>query len=81
MDLKSLFPVSYKQSMLVALITYICIAVVAGVMIWFAGMLGGWIPVVGPILNWVLKIVSAIVEVYVVIGIVLKILVAINVIK
>ena len=81
MDLKSLFPVSYKKSMLVALITYICIAVVAGVMIWFAGMLGGWIPVIGGILNWVLKIVSAIVEVYVVVGIVLKILVAINVIK
>jgi len=81
MDLKKLFPLSYNKTLLVAIITYLVVGIVAGVMIWFAGLLGGWIPVVGTILNWVLKIVSAIVEVYVVIGIVLKILVALNVIK
>ena len=81
MDLKKLFPISYSKSLLVACITYLCVAIVAGVLIWFAGLLGGWIPVVGPILNWVLKIVSILVELYVIGGIVVKILLALEVIK
>jgi len=81
MDLKKLFPLSYNKTLLVAIITYLVVGIVAGVMIWFAGLLGGWIPVVGAIINWVLKIVSILVEIYVIVGIVLKILVALDVIK
>ena len=74
MNLKNLFPISYNKSMLVALVTYLCVAIVAG-------FIGGWIPVAGPIILWILRIVSIIVELYVVIGIVVKILVAVNVLK
>lgn len=79
--MKSLFPVSYEKSLLAALVIYIGVAIVAGLLIWLAGMLTGWIPVAGAIIGWILRIVSILIEVYVVVGIVLKILVALNVIK
>lgn len=79
--MKSLFPISYEKSLLAALVIYIGTAIVAGLIIWLAGMLTGWIPVAGAIIGWVLRIVSILIEVYVVVGIVLKILVALNVIK
>ena len=79
--MKSLFPISYEKSLLAALVIYIGAAIVAGLIIWLAGMLTGWIPVADAIIGWVLRIVSILIEVYVVVGIVLKILVALNVIK
>ena len=79
--MKSLFPISYEKSLLAALVIYIGAAIVAGLIIWLAGMLTGWIPVAGAIIGWVLRIVSILIEVYVVVGIVLKILGALNVIK
>ena len=81
MDLKSLFPISYKNSLLVALVIYIAVAIVAGLIIFLAGTLTGWIPVVGRIISWGLRIVSILVEAYVIVGIIVKILLALNVIK
>ena len=81
MDLKKLFPLSYEKSTLVAIITYIVVAIIAGALIWLAGLLTGWIPVVGAIIGWALRIISILVEAYVVVGIVLKILLALKVIK
>lgn len=81
MDLKSLFPISYKNSLLVALVIYIAVAIVAGLIIFLAGTLTGWIPVVGRIIGWGLRIVSILVEAYVIVGIIVKILLALNVIK
>ena len=81
MDLKSLFPISYKNSLLVALVIYIAVAIVAGLIIFLTGTLTGWIPVVGRIIGWGLRIVSILVEAYVIVGIIVKILLALNVIK
>ena len=81
MDLKKLFPISYNKSLLIALVVYIAVAIVAGLLIGFAGLITGWIPVVGAIVGWILRIVSAIVEIYVICGIIVKILLALNVIK
>ena len=81
MDLRKLFPISYKQSLLVSVIIYLIQAVVAGLAIGFAGLLTGWIPLVGVIVGWVLRIISMLVEIYVVGGIIVSILLALKVIK
>ena len=81
MDLKKLFPISYNKSLLIALVVYIAVAIVAGLLIGFAGLITGWIPVVGAIVGWCLRIISAIVEIYVIGGIIVKILLTLKVIK
>ena len=81
MDMKKLFPISYKKSLLMGIIIYLIVAIVASLLIWVAGFMTGWIPVVGAIVGWVLRIVGIIVDVYVVVGIILSILVALKVIK
>ena len=81
MDLKKLFPLSYKKSLLVSLIVYIVVAIIAGALIGLAGLLTGWIPVVGMVVGWALRIISILVEVYVIGGIVVSILLALKVIK
>ena len=81
MDLKKLFPLSYKKSLLVSLIVYIVIAIIAGALIGLAGLLTGWIPLVGLLVGWVLRIISILVEVYVIGGIVVSILLKLKVIK
>ena len=70
MDLKKLFPYSYQKSLLVSLIIYIVTAIVASLLIGFAGAITGWIPVVGTLVGWALRIVGIIVDIYVVGGIV-----------
>ena len=81
MDLKKLFPVSYEKSLLVAIIIYIIVAIVASLLIGFAGVLTGWIPVAGTLVGWALRIVGIIVDIYVVGGIVVSILRTLKVIK
>ena len=81
MDLKKLFPYSYQKSLLVSLIIYIVTAIVASLLIGFAGAITGWIPVVGTLVGWALRIVGIIVDIYVVGGIVVSILLALKVIK
>ena len=81
MDLKKLFPYSYQKSLLVSLIIYIVTAIVASLLIGFAGAITGWIPVVGTLFGWALHIVGIIVDIYVVGGIVVSILLALKVIK
>ena len=81
MDLKKLFPFSYKKSLLVSLIVYIVVAIVAGLLIGFAGFITGWIPVAGAVIGWVLRILSILVEIYVIGGIIVSVLRALKVIK
>ena len=86
MDLKKLFPISYKYtdsigSLLIGILLYIVVAIVAGLLIWRAGMIIGWIPVVGAIIGWVLRIAGILVEIYVVAGIVIQLLVFFKIIK
>ena len=79
--LKKLFPTSYKNTLLGSVLRYLLIAIVAGLCIWLATLLTGWIPVIGTIVGWVLGIAGTIVEIYVVAGIVVSILRKLNVIK
>lgn len=84
--MKKYFPISFKNptdliGMIVAIIIYAVIGIIAGALIWVAGLLGGWIPGVGVILGWVLRIVSIIVDVYVVAGIVISVLAFLGIVK
>ncbi|MBE6536820.1 MAG: hypothetical protein E7673_02585 [Ruminococcaceae bacterium] len=86
MDLKKLFPLSWKYSkdaanLIVGILMYLAVGIIAGVMIWLSGLIIGWIPVVGAIVGWVLRIASILVDVYVVVGIIVQILVFAKVIK
>ena len=49
--MKNLFPISYEKSLLAALVIYIGAAIIAGLIIWLAGFLTGWIPVAGVIIG------------------------------
>lgn len=80
--MKKFFPWSYsKAGLLMGLLYYVIVAVVASLLIGFAGVIFGWVPVAGAILSWALRIVGIIVDVWVVIGIVLRILVTLNIVK
>ena len=79
--LKNVFPISYQKSLLYSVLYYLVIAIVAGLLIWLATALTGWIPVVGPLVGWVLGIAGTLVEIYVVAGIVISILHTLKVIK
>ena len=81
MNLKKLFPVSYERTLLVAIVIYVIVAILASLLIGFAGAITGWIPAVGTLVGWVLRIVGILVDLYVVCGIVVKILVTLKVIK
>ncbi len=85
-QLKKWFPLSFKRNdsvgnFIVALLIYLAIGLVAGLLIGFAGMITGWIPVVGTIIGWVLRAVGILVDAYVLVGIVLQILAFCKVIK
>lgn len=81
LNLKKYFPISYENSLLKAIISYLIVGLVAGLLIWVATKLTGWIPVVGVVIGWLVGIVSVLVEVYIVCGIVVSILRAIKFIK
>ena len=81
MDLKKLFPLSYKKSLVVSLIVYIIAAIVMGAIIGLAGWMTGWIPVAGTVIGWLLRGISILAELYVLGGIVVSILLALKVIK
>ncbi len=84
--LKKLFPLSFKYTkdaanLVIGILIYIVIGIIAGALIWLAGMIIGWIPVVGALVGWVLRLVGSLIDVYVVAGIVIQVLVFAKVIK
>jgi len=84
--LKSFFPLSWKYSKdVTALVTGIIIHLVAGVLlgavISLAGLLTGWIPVIGALIGWILGIVSSLLGLYILVGVVLQVLLFFNIIK
>ena len=81
MNLKKLFPVSYERTLLVAVIIYVIVAVLASLLIGFAGALTSGIPAIGTLVAWALRIVGIVVDIYVVSGVVVSILRALKVIK
>lgn len=76
--LKKLFPSAFKatdvKSLIKAIVIYIVIAIIAGFVMFLAGLLTGWIPVIGKLIGLILKIAGSIVELYVVVGVILSLL-------
>jgi hypothetical protein len=84
--LKKLFPLSWKYAndvanVVVGVILYVVAGITAGAVIWLAGAITGWIPLLGALVGWVLGIIGSLFEVYVIAGIVVLILVYLKVIK
>lgn len=84
--LKKFFPYSFKKmetvsDLVVGIIVYAVIGLIAGAIIALAGVLSGWIPVLGAILGVILNLIGSIASLYVTGGIVIKILVYTKVIK
>ena len=78
--LKKFWPYSFTvqkknvTSLVVNIIVQLVVAVVAGLLIWLATAITGWIPVLGWLLGILLGAVGTIVNLYCVIGIVLSVL-------
>lgn len=79
--LKKVFPISYSKTLLQSIIYYVLAAIVAGLIIWLATLLTGWIPVVGALIGWILGIAGSLVEIYVIAGIIVSILIKLEVLK
>ena len=84
--LKKIFPLSFKRvdtaaNLTIGILIYVAAAIVAGVVLALAGLLSGWIPVLGAILGWMLGAIGTVVETYVLAGIVIQVLVFAKVIK
>lgn len=69
------------SSLVVNLIVWVVAAFVAGIVLWLATALTGWIPVIGWLIGVLVGIVGGAVELYSLIGIVLSILVFLDVLK
>ena len=69
------------SSLVVNLIVWIVAAFAAGIVLWLATALTGWIPVIGGLIGALVGIIGSVVELYSVIGIVLSILVFLDIIK
>ena len=84
--LKKIFPIAFKykdtgKDLAIGMIVHVVVAIIAGVLIWLATALTGWIPVVGAIIGWLLGIVSSLIGLYATAGIVLEILAFAKVLK
>ena len=77
--LKQIFPISFKykdsgKDLAIGIIIHIVVVILAGVLIWLAMALTGWIPAVGALIGWILGIVSGLIGLYAIVGIILEIL-------
>ena len=84
--LKKLFPLSFKKmsevkELIIAIVIYLVVAILAGVAIFLATLIVGWIPVVGALIGWLLGIVGSLIDLYALAGIVIAILTYTKVIK
>ena len=85
--LKKIFPISFKykdsgKDLAIGIIVHIVVVILAGVLIWLATALTGWLPeVVGNLIGWILGIVSGLIGLYALVGIILEILAFAKVLK
>ena len=84
--MKKTFPLSFKYAknlitFIIGIIIYLIIGAIAFALIGLAGTIGAMIPIAGEIIILALKIVSAVVELYVLIGLILLILAFLRIIK
>jgi hypothetical protein len=83
---KKIFPLSWKftnsvGSFVAGIIIYLLAGTIFGLVAGLAGILVGWIPVIGAILKWALGVVGSLIGVYSLVGLILLILVYCKVIK
>ena len=83
--IKKLFPISWKyqkngKELAIGIIIYIVAFIIGGLLLGIAGLFTG-IPVLGVILGWVLRIVGALLDLYVVVGIIFSILIYVGVVN
>lgn len=85
--LKKFWAYSFKveqknvSSFVTNLIVWVVACFVAGAILWVAGAITGWIPVVGELLGVILGILGGACELYCTVGVVLAILVFVGVLK
>ncbi|MBR2354533.1 MAG: hypothetical protein IKA76_08540 [Clostridia bacterium] len=84
--LKKLFPLSFKtmkevKDLVIGIVVYLIVAILAGVAIFLATLITGWIPGVGALVGWVLGLAGGLIDLYALVGIILQILVYTKVIK
>ena len=77
--LKKFWPYAMKErksggDLAIAIIIYVVAGILAGAVIALTTFLIGWIPVIGWLIAWALRIVSSLVELYCIAGIVFAIL-------
>ena len=69
------------SSLVVNIIVWVVAAFIAGIVLWLASALTGWIPLVGGLIGIIVGILGGAVELYSLIGIVLSILVFADILK
>lgn len=84
--LKKVFPLSFKDkkdvaALIINLLIHLVVAIIGGAVIALAGLLTGWIPVLGAIIGWALGIVGSLVSLYCLVGAVLSVLDYLKVLK
>ena len=84
--LKKIFPLSWKftkdtANFIVGIIIHLLLGFIFGLVAGLAGLLVGWIPVVGAVLIWALSVVGYVIGLYSLVGLILLILVFCKVIK
>ena len=84
--LKKLFPLSFKEmpdvkSLIIGIVVYLVLAILAGVAIFLATLIVGWIPFAGAIIGGLLGILGSLIDLYALAGIIIAILTYTKVIK
>ena len=84
--LRKIFPLSFKKmdsvaSLVIGILIYIVAAAIAGIAIWIATMIVGWVPGIGGLLAGLIGAVGGIIGLYAFVGIVLQILFYCKVLK
>ena len=75
------FAADTKERMIGALIIYAVIFLAGVVISWLIGTLLGWIPLIGIVVGWILKIAGFIVNAYALVGVIFTLLVYFKVLK
>ena len=84
--LKKVFPLAFKKrddvaALIIGILVQILVVIVAGLVIWLATAITGWVPVVGALIGWILGIVSSLLGLYCLVSIILSILAYAKVLK
>ena len=71
--LKKLFPLSFNSNLIVGIIVYLVVAIIGGIALFVAGLI--------PLIGLVVRLVGALLDLYVIAGIIILILVRVGIIQ